>query len=173
MRRVVVVGSAGAGKTHVARAVSARHGLPLVHLDAIYYDANWNPTPPAAFAAAQERQCAAEAWVIDGNHVSILSIRLARADAVVVVDVPTVAALWGAVSRPVRHGPGQHEAGVYNRLNWGGAAVRGDVPEAHASPGARRHRRRRQTGNPHRDAAQSAGRAPMAGDAGSGPLARL
>jgi adenylate kinase family enzyme len=118
MRRIMVVGSGGAGKTHVARAVSARLGIPLVHLDAVYFDADWNAMPPAAFAAAQERLCAAESWVIDGNHASTLPIRLARADTVVIVDVPTATALWGAVSRQVRHGPGQHGEGVYNRLNW-------------------------------------------------------
>lgn len=118
MRRVVVIGSGGAGKTHVARTVSAKLGLPLVYLDAVYYDADWNPMSPAVFEATQERWCEAEAWVIDGNHVTTLPIRLARADTVVVMDVPTVAALWGVVSRQFRHGPGQHRDGVYNRLNW-------------------------------------------------------
>lgn len=43
MQRVVIVGSGGSGKTHVARRLAALLRVPVVHLDAEYYDPDWRP----------------------------------------------------------------------------------------------------------------------------------
>ncbi|SDM04459.1 hypothetical protein SAMN05421874_13672 [Nonomuraea maritima] len=119
MDRVAVVGCGGSGKSHLARELGRLLGAPVVHLDAVYYDDEWNPLPKDAFEAVQRDLVAEPRWVIDGNHNSSLPIRLQACDTVVMMDVPTRAALWGIVSRRLRHGPGQHSAGVYNHLHWG------------------------------------------------------
>ncbi|WP_112136084.1 P-loop NTPase family protein [Glycomyces dulcitolivorans] len=118
MKRVVIVGSGGSGKSHLSRALGQRLEIPVTHLDAVYFDEHWNPLPKNEFARAQEQLVAAPEWIIDGNHNSTLPIRLREADTVVLMDVSTVAALWGAVSRQIRHGAGQHGNGIHNRLNW-------------------------------------------------------
>ena len=63
---------------------------------------------------------AAPRWIIDGNYASTLPIRLEAADAVVFLDLPGWACLWGIFQRRLRHGGGQHQAfGVYDRITWG------------------------------------------------------
>ncbi|MEV7971191.1 topology modulation protein [Sphaerisporangium sp. NPDC088356] len=119
MNRVAVVGSGGSGKSHVARELGRLLGAPVTHLDAVYYDDAWNPLPPEKFEAAQRGLVTAPRWVIDGNYNSTLRIRLDTCDTVIFMDVPTRTALRGIISRQVRHGAGQHSAGVYNRINWG------------------------------------------------------
>ena len=120
MERVVVVGCCGSGKSYVAREIGRLTGAPVTHLDAIYYDDEWNTAPMDDFADAQRELVAAPRWVIDGNYNSTLEIRLRACDTVVFVDVPTRSCLWGMVSRQLRHGAGQHSAnGVYNRINAG------------------------------------------------------
>ncbi|MFG1697231.1 topology modulation protein [Nonomuraea sp. NPDC049309] len=119
MNRVVVVGSGGSGKSHVARELGRLLQVPVIHLDAVYYDDEWNPLPPEKFEAAQRELVGEPCWVIDGNHNSSLYIRLAACDTVVMMDVPTWAALWGIFFRQLRHGSGQHGSGVYNRIHWG------------------------------------------------------
>jgi adenylate kinase family enzyme len=119
MKRVVVVGSGGSGKSHVARELGRLLDVPVTHLDAIYYDDGWNRLPSEKFEAAQQELVAEPRWVIDGNYNSSLHVRLEACDTVVMMDVPTWAALWGILSRQLRHGAGQHTAGVYNRIHWG------------------------------------------------------
>ncbi|SDG84046.1 hypothetical protein SAMN05421505_108212 [Sinosporangium album] len=119
MNRVAVVGSGGSGKSHVARELGRLLQAPVTHLDAVYFDDEWNTLPPEKFEAAQRELVSEPSWVIDGNYNSSLHVRLEACDTVVIMDVSTPAALWGILSRQVRHGAGQHQQGVYNRIHWG------------------------------------------------------
>ncbi|KPI15676.1 hypothetical protein OK074_2121 [Actinobacteria bacterium OK074] len=120
MKRVAIVGCGGSGKSYVARELGRRLGAPVTHLDAVYYDDEWNPLPKDRFADVQRDLVSASSWVIDGNHNSTLQIRLDACDTVVFMDLPTRTCLWGVVSRQLRHGGGQDKGnGIYNRIHLG------------------------------------------------------
>jgi adenylate kinase family enzyme len=116
MKKVAVVGCGGSGKSHLARQLGGILGAPVTHLDAVYYDDEWNALPKEKFAARQQELVARPSWVIDGNYNSTLPIRLEACDTVVLMDVPTLAALWGIASRQIRHGAGHKGNGVHNRI---------------------------------------------------------
>lgn len=117
MKRIVVIGCAGSGKSFVARHLGATLRLPVIHLDDIYFDAAWNPLPSDEFGAEQARVVRAAEWIIDGNYISTMPIRLAAADTIIVMDVSTIAALHGVVQRWWKHGSGQHGDGVHVRIS--------------------------------------------------------
>ncbi|GHJ35422.1 topology modulation protein [Streptomyces sp. TS71-3] len=119
MKKVAIVGCGGSGKSHLARRLGSILGAPVTHLDAVFYDDEWNSLPTEKFAALQRELVARPAWVIDGNYNSTLKIRLDACDTVVLMDMPTPAALWGIVSRQIRHGAGHKGNGVHNRITWG------------------------------------------------------
>lgn len=120
MQRVAIIGCGGSGKTTVGRRLAAAIGTTITHLDAVYYDDQWNKLPPEKFAAVQEELVAAPTWVIDGNYASTLPIRLRRATHVIFLDLPATTCLWGIAQRRLRYRGGQHDqAGVYDRINWG------------------------------------------------------
>ncbi|MDX3775929.1 P-loop NTPase family protein [Streptomyces europaeiscabiei] len=119
MKKVAIVGCGGSGKSHVARALGDVLDAPVTHLDAAFYDDEWNELPMEKFAAVQRDLVAREKWVIDGNYNSTLQIRLQACDTVVLMDVSTPAALWGVLSRQLRHGAGHKGNGVHNRIHWG------------------------------------------------------
>jgi len=119
MKKVAIVGCGGSGKSHVARALGDVLGAPVTHLDAAFYDDEWNELPMEKFAAVQRDLVAQEKWVIDGNYNSTLQVRLEACDTVVLMDVSTLAALWGVFSRQLRHGAGHKGNGVHNRIHWG------------------------------------------------------
>ncbi|MBC2902184.1 topology modulation protein [Streptomyces cupreus] len=119
MKKVAIVGCGGSGKSHVARALGDVLDAPVTHLDAAFYDDEWNELPMEKFAAVQRDLVAQEKWVIDGNYNSTLQIRLEACDTVVLMDVSTPAALWGVFSRQLRHGAGHKGNGVHNRIHWG------------------------------------------------------
>lgn len=103
-QRIAVIGSPGSGKSSVASALAATLDLPLHHLDRLYWRPGWDPTPPEDWRAMQARLVQEARWIIDGNYGQTLSIRLARADAVVFLDLPGAVCLWRAFSRSLRDG---------------------------------------------------------------------
>src|SRR3989454_12597016 len=55
LKRVLVIGTGGSGKSTVARRLAQRTGLPLIHLDAHYWRPGWQPTPPDEWRGEGER----------------------------------------------------------------------------------------------------------------------
>ena len=94
MQRVAVIGCGGAGKSTLARELEWRLGLPVIHLDEYFWQPGWRPTGPAAWRAVQERLVAAESWVIEGNYLSTLEVRVEAADTIVFLDLPAWRCAW-------------------------------------------------------------------------------
>jgi adenylate kinase family enzyme len=119
VNKVSIVGCSGSGKSHLARLLAARLDAPVTHLDAVFYDDDWNELPKEKFAQRQEELVARPRWVIDGNYNSTLPIRLRACDTVVLMDVSTLACLRALLGRQLRHGSGHKGNGVHNRIHWG------------------------------------------------------
>lgn len=62
LRRVVVVGAWGAGKSRLAAALSAALGIPRIEHDPLYWAEDWGPRPVEAFRALVAAATAGEAW---------------------------------------------------------------------------------------------------------------
>jgi adenylate kinase family enzyme len=119
MKRVALIGCGGSGKTFLSKQFAALIDAPVTHLDAVYYDDEWNTLPKEKFATIQEELVVAPSWVIEGNYAGTLPIRLRAADTVIFLDLPPAVCLWGIAQRRLRHGGGQHNAtGVYDRITW-------------------------------------------------------
>jgi adenylate kinase family enzyme len=121
MERVIVIGSGGSGKSTFAAALSRRLGLPLVHLDALYWHAGWQPTPPDEWGERVRELAAAPRWVMDGNYGGTLDLRLERCDTAVFLDLPRWLSLWRVVKRQLRYvGRTRPDmaAGCPERLQW-------------------------------------------------------
>lgn len=126
MRRVLVIGSGGAGKSTFAQRLAARTGLPVVHLDARYWRAGWEPTPPDEWQDVVRELVARDTWVMDGNYGGTLDVRLAACDTVIFLDLPRLVCLWRVVRRWARHrggtrpdmAPGCNEQLSFEFLRW-------------------------------------------------------
>jgi adenylate kinase family enzyme len=126
VRRVLVIGSGGAGKSTFATRLGARTGLPVVHLDACYWHAGWEPTPSDEWARTVEALVARDAWVMDGNYGGTLDRRLAACDTVIFLDLPRVVCLRRVLWRWLRHlgrtrpdmAPGCPERLSWEFLTW-------------------------------------------------------
>ena len=99
MRRVLVIGSGGAGKSTLARRIAERTGLPLIHLDGLYWHPGWVPTTDEAWDRIIAELISRESWVMDGNYGRTLPVRLAACDTVVFLDYPRLTCLWRVVRR--------------------------------------------------------------------------
>jgi adenylate kinase family enzyme len=99
MRRVLVIGISGAGKSTFSRALAVRTGLPIIHLDTEFWQPGWKVTPPEHWRAKVASLVAREAWIMDGNYGGTLDLRLPRADAVLWFDFPRLVCLGRAIKR--------------------------------------------------------------------------
>ncbi|MEM7188889.1 MAG: hypothetical protein AAF439_04690 [Pseudomonadota bacterium] len=103
LRRVMVVGGSGAGKSTFAAALAARLGVPAVHMDTLFWRPGWVEAPEEEFLASVQAAAAGDAWVMDGNYSRTWPGRLGRADAVVFLDMPTWLRFWRAVRRTMKN----------------------------------------------------------------------
>ena len=99
MRRVLVVGCAGAGKSTVARELADRCRLPLVNLDAHYWLPGWVRPPDEDWRTVQRGLVEPTQWVLDGNYASTVDLRLPYADTVVLLDPPRLVCLTRVIRR--------------------------------------------------------------------------
>lgn len=103
MKRVAVIGSAGSGKSTLAVELGRRTGLPVIHLDRLFWGPGWTPTADVEWEAVNHDLAAREAWIIDGNYSRTMAIRLERADTIVFLDRPRLACLWNVTRRWLAH----------------------------------------------------------------------
>ncbi|MBO1080205.1 AAA family ATPase [Roseomonas haemaphysalidis] len=66
--RLVIIGLSGAGKSTFARRLATARGIPHVELDALFWEAGWQPARPEVFAARVCDATAGPDWVVDGNY---------------------------------------------------------------------------------------------------------
>jgi len=99
MRRVLVIGPGGAGKSTFARALAERTGLPLIHLDTLYWHSGWVATPNEEWDRTVQELIGRDRWIMDGNYGRTLSVRLAACDTVILLDLPRHVCLWRVTRR--------------------------------------------------------------------------
>jgi adenylate kinase family enzyme len=103
MRRIVIIGPLGAGKSTLALKLGRLLGITVHHLDWLYWGDAWTATPPSEWQALLDRIVAGESWIIDGNFTSSLPERLAAADTVIYLDMPRFTSTIRATKRRILH----------------------------------------------------------------------
>ena len=88
MKRVLVIGPCGAGKTVFSKRLGEVLNLPVIHLDALYWRAGWQPTPSNEWHRIVKEVTSGTSWIMDGNYGGTLRDRLRRADSVIFLDLP-------------------------------------------------------------------------------------
>lgn len=99
MERVLVIGCPGSGKSTFSRALAAKTGLPLCHLDRLFWNADKTTVPPEVFDARLDDVLQMPRGIIDGNYSRTLPRRLAWCDTVFFLDFPAAVCLDGVRAR--------------------------------------------------------------------------
>lgn len=101
MQRVLVIGPSGAGKSTFARQLGERTGLPVTHLDQLYWEPGWVKAENEVYLTRLKQVVDSPRWIIDGSNPSTLDLRLPRADRVVLFERSRLAALWRVAKRVI------------------------------------------------------------------------
>lgn len=99
MERIMVIGCCGCGKTTFSRQLAARLDLPLVHLDCLGWQGEWQAVPKETFDRLLQEEVEKPRWVIDGNYNRTIPVRLHRCDTVLFMDYPRRVCMWGVIRR--------------------------------------------------------------------------
>lgn len=99
MKKVIVIGCPGSGKTTFAEKLHKLTGLPLYHLDAIWHKPDKTHIPREEFDKTASEIFSSPEWIIDGNYNRTIETRLQNCDTVFLFDLPTEVCLQGATQR--------------------------------------------------------------------------
>ena len=99
MKKVIVIGCPGAGKTTFSEKLQRKTGLPLYYLDAIWHKPDRTHISREDFDARLQELLSQDAWIIDGNYSRTLQTRMAACDTVFLFDLPVEECLQGATQR--------------------------------------------------------------------------
>lgn len=102
MRRVVVFGTTGSGKSWLAERLAARHGLRLIELDALFWGKDWQPAPLELFRHRVEREIRDGDWIVVGNYGQVRDLTWRAADTLVWLDLPFPLVMWRLFRRTMR-----------------------------------------------------------------------
>lgn len=99
MKRIIVIGCPGSGKSTFSRALSDKTGIPLYHLDMMFWNADKTTVSRDVFTSRLAEVMGGCEWIIDGNYLSTMELRLSLCDTVFFLDYPTEVCLSGIRER--------------------------------------------------------------------------
>ncbi|WP_454238362.1 AAA family ATPase [Pseudomonas sp. AP3_22 TE3818] len=106
MQRIVILGNAGSGKSTLARTLGKRLGLPVVHLDTLFWEPGWVEPDAVQFRARVSAAIAADSWICEGNYARrTFDLRLPRADLIIWLDTPRLTCFARVILRSVLNRP--------------------------------------------------------------------
>lgn len=99
MRRIIVIGCPGSGKSYFSKRLQDKFGLPLYHLDMMFWNSDKTTVEKSVFLERLSSVLMKEEWRIDGNYASTMEERIKAADTVFFLDFPTEVCLDGIKER--------------------------------------------------------------------------
>jgi len=119
MKRVVVFGTTGSGKSSLANRLAEQTGLRVVELDALFWGRDWQPAPVELFRYRVECEIGEGDWIVVGNYGQVRDLVWRPADTLIWLDLPLPVVMWRLLCRTMRRVATREELwGTGNRETW-------------------------------------------------------
>lgn len=99
VERIQIMGCSGSGKSTLARNLGVKTGLPVVHIDQLFWKSGWVESSKEEIDGKILNAAAGERWIMDGNYSRTLHHRLKRCDLAVYLDFPRWFCIWSVIRR--------------------------------------------------------------------------
>lgn len=103
MKKILVIGCPGSGKTTFALKLSEKLNIPCVHLDKLFWKSGWVECSRQEFDYLLDEELKNEYWIMDGNYSRTLTRRLEFADTVIYFDYPRVLCIFRVLKRVIKN----------------------------------------------------------------------
>lgn len=85
--KIMIMGSAGAGKSTVARKLGEVYDVPVFHLDQCFWKPGWVMSTPEEQTEIHDKLMEKDDWIIDGNYSAFFETRAEHADKIIYLNV--------------------------------------------------------------------------------------
>lgn len=103
MRKVLVIGPGGAGKSTLASQLGELLNIEVLHLDKLYWHPGWIETPKDEWLVTVEELVRRDSWVMDGNYSGTLDVRYKACDTIIFLDISRTICLWRVLKRAIMY----------------------------------------------------------------------
>jgi len=99
MKKVMVIGCPGSGKSTFSKSLHKITGIPLFHLDMIFWNEDKTTVDKSVFIKRLLKIFKMDEWIIDGNYASTMELRIQECDTAIFLDYPLDVCLNGIKER--------------------------------------------------------------------------
>lgn len=99
MKKIIIIGCPGAGKSYFAKKLHERTQIPLYHLDMIWHKPDKTHISRGEFDEILEKIFRQEAWIMDGDFSRTMETRMQACDTIILFDVPYEVCMQGIQER--------------------------------------------------------------------------
>lgn len=103
MERILIIGCSGSGKSTLSRALKEKLGIPVVHLDQLWWKEGWKNVTQEEFDSRLSMALNMDQWIIDGNYSRTMEVRLQQCDTIIYLDFDRWECLLGMFQRVFGH----------------------------------------------------------------------
>jgi adenylate kinase family enzyme len=103
MKKVMVIGSGGSGKSTFSRKLGDITGIGVIHLDSVFWRPGWQRTPTDEWESEVARMVLRDSWIMDGNFGGTRLIRIKACDTVILLDIPRYRCVYRIINRALRY----------------------------------------------------------------------
>ena len=121
MKRILVIGSGGAGKSTFSRRLHELTGIELFHLDKLHWKPNWVEPTKDDWKKTMEDLLKNDSWIMDGNYSGTMKMRIAACDTVIFLDMPRTVCVYRILKRVAQsYGKNRPDmaAGCNEQFDW-------------------------------------------------------
>lgn len=103
LNRIAIIGISASGKSTFSRTLARQTGLPLIHMDQIFWRGNWEEIPEIEYLKEHQKVIQQDRWIIEGYVNDKMRQRLERADLIIYLDYSGVRCAWQLIKRWLKH----------------------------------------------------------------------
>ena len=102
MKRIMIIGCGGTGKSTLSKRLYLLANIPVYHLDQYFWLPNWTEIDRTKWEQVNRKIIQNEFWIMDGNYGSTMEMRLEAADTVIFLNRPWYVSLSRVIMRTLK-----------------------------------------------------------------------
>lgn len=121
MKRILILGAYGSGKTTFGCALSELLKIPVHHLDRYYWKENWQIPSLEEWTDVNQKIIKQEVWIIEGNYLKTLDYRIKECDTIIYLETNKWLCIYRVLKRTLLNVGRQRKDlpdGCIDRINF-------------------------------------------------------